>query len=484
MGNVPVTLTMLTIFVLYRMIEGGGNTVETTQICRPFCRLSQETRESCSALRFVFTCINTVWMRCASDGHFHCACEWSHALDNVNMATEELAYVRESTILERCTLALKQDCELWMSRRKQIPCERITKKPSLSDPTNPEFKLKVLEIRESIMQIQDGPKRRHLLQNLHSLIQRRAWRHARKNHNFSGISTSRPQEIITTNGSSINPTPRGDGQHPKTELVSNYTVIDWADTIDGWHKKVLFEHWEKVSEADILETLRRRRMFLLIFGILLGCTIFIIVMSFVIKYQSDRNVRKDINFDGDLDVMGKRQNSFSFMDKLRKERKQKEKENTDLYRMSSLVLYPRKTETNTKTEYRRKPQTFKSPSEEHTENIPNAQSVAVELKESSSSLDLGDRLFPSAMMRSFGTEINSPSHLANLVTTETKKSTTSTLTSVNSSSGSSTSTSTTSSSGSSTLTSASSSSGPTTSKSGLSTPASDLSVPALTANTT
>lgn len=41
--------------------------------------------------------------------------------------------------------------------------------------------------------------------------------------------------------------------------------------------------WRQVSQADIMETLHRRRTFLLLFGVLTGATAFIIVMLFVIK---------------------------------------------------------------------------------------------------------------------------------------------------------------------------------------------------------
>ncbi|XP_061193886.1 uncharacterized protein LOC133202125 [Saccostrea echinata] len=422
------------------IIEGEGYLIQSNPKCRPFCRLPKETDESCSGLRFIFSCISNVWLRCTYAGELHCSCEWWHAINNVEMPVKDLETVKKSTIFETCLSNLKTDCEIWKNKWNHIPCAKITKQENPTDPNNPQLQLKLSEIRAAIMRIQDEAKRRQLLMNLHALVQRKAWSQKSIDDRFiTTASTPVPQGNTTSKTSVIQrkAAPHITSQEKKDSTL-NYTVIDWMDTIDGWHKKIMFEHWERVSEADIMETLRRRRMFLLIFGILLGCTIFVIVMLFTIKYQSDKNVRKDIRFDGDLDAMGRKpEESLSFLDKIRRNRKQKEKDENRqrFYQMSSLVLYPEKS-TKPKKEYRRKPHISKSSSNLQIESKDNFNQdsvdlvskshdpVTVDLKQSSSSLDLGDRLFPSAMMRSFGAEINSPSPTKKSTSIETPKNTT------------------------------------------------------------
>ncbi|XP_062614704.1 uncharacterized protein LOC134276467 isoform X2 [Saccostrea cucullata] len=408
--------------LLISLLISEGKGYLSNPKCRPFCRLPQETDESCNGLRFVFSCISNVWLRCTYAGKLHCSCEWWDALNNLEMPVKDVETVKKSTVFETCLSNLKSDCEIWKDKWNHIPCAKITREEDPTDPNNPQLQLKLSEIRAGIMRIPDGAKRRHLLINLHALVQRKAWSQKSINGTHNTVASTPVPERSTSSKTLVtqNKTvPRANTQEKK-DPISNYTVIDWMDTIDGWHKKIMFEHWERVSEADIMETLRRRRMFLLIFGILLGCIIFVIVMLFTIKYQSDKNVRKDICFDGDLDAMGRKpEESLSFLDKIRKNRKQKEKNQQRFHQTSSLVLYPEKS-SKQKKEYGRKPHISKSSSNLQIDSKDNIHQdsvdlvtqsrdpLTVDLRQSTSSLDLGDRLFPSGMMRSFGAEINSP----------------------------------------------------------------------------
>ncbi|XP_034310321.2 uncharacterized protein LOC128164072 isoform X2 [Crassostrea angulata] len=444
MGNKEEKWTQcVTLAVLLMMVM----TVEGTDpVCRPFCHLPPETHEKCSSLRFLFSCISKVKMRCTMN--LHCSCEWLHALENVYLESERLAKVRNSNIFEQCTGTLTEDCDEWKEKWSHVPCVRINKKASTNDTRNPEMQLKLNEIRASVMKLKDKAKRRRLLKNLNALMNKMPWENVAENVSSASYNSNDKGKPLA---SAI--------RLSEGSQQTNYS--EWMGSIDSWHRKVLFEHWEKVSQADIMETLHRRRTFLLLFGVLTGATAFIIVMLFVIKYQSDKNVRKDIVFDGNLDVMG-REDSFSFLDKLRKEKRRKGKDvQLKPLKMNSLTMFPKKvtSDTKPKTDYRRKPQISQQPTQPTKKCQPDLNKVSIDAKKtifeennknpnthsqplsdpqteqvpeyalkSSSSYDIGDRLFPSAMMRSFGTEFGTPSQkTTNTLTDSNEQSTSQTV---------------------------------------------------------